>query len=438
MSNQRRSRDDGEGDFERTKETPIDFLRLRVLQLGPTMGVDSSAAIEAFGIFATAFGVEWLNAAATDSAPSSPIAFRRHPIGDLVSTAGPEQVAELFELADYLRTLQDAPGIAPIIDGLKGQYYQTLLQVAFAARLKVAGLEKLSVEPPAAAGRFSDIHGTFGGVGMRFECYRPTVKRDTSQDESTRLAQSILVALKKSPVLLSIGIAFTQPLTAAMRKVVRHRVMELANEVIASAKAHPETVPAFTISSDFCSVSVTLGLPAKPSSPPRLFVAPQFAKQDQDFDLFLRANFAYQADMIGLDADHRSGIGTNQVGIWLCDETREQRSLKQDLTRPLEKLGNRIEAKLAQARSISGDRRIVIVGTWMTNQLGRVDTNVVERLRKKILVSHENVAALLLVSRNRRGPGWRHSYIIKPLFPDQVDRQVAGLIHQLQTLETSN
>ena len=73
-----------ESDFQRTREDPISFLRVRALTLAPSLGVSLARMDEAVGVFVTAFGREWLTQASEDTAPSRPLAPCRHPLGDIV------------------------------------------------------------------------------------------------------------------------------------------------------------------------------------------------------------------------------------------------------------------------------------------------------------------------------------------------------------------
>src|SRR4026207_2160157 len=107
------------------QEDPLAFLRLRVLTHASLMRVDAGWANEAVGIFVTALGADWLRRATADVSPSEPIPFRRHPLGDLVSTAGHTQISELFELGEYLRSSSKSPVLPALISGLRGDYHST-------------------------------------------------------------------------------------------------------------------------------------------------------------------------------------------------------------------------------------------------------------------------------------------------------------------------
>jgi hypothetical protein len=428
----KRSIDDD--DFERTKESPVDFLRLRVLELAPQLGVDGREALEMFGIFVTAFGESWLNEAADDHSYSDAIAFRRSHLGDIVSTAGATQISELFEIADYLRAMAGSTKLTALITGLKEQFHQTILQLAFAARLRHIGATGVDVEPPTGEGRFADVSAIYGALRLRMECYRPTFKREMETGEAFRLATSVMRAQRESSIVLSVGIALKKPLNAALRKEVTAVARKLASEVIAASATTPD-FPAFTAASDDCVISICRGLPTQPGSRPKVLVAPAFPHQQQNFDMFVRQNVAQVSTVAGLRGDPEAGVSLHHVAVWFSEESRKRRSLEQDLTKPLEKLGDKIEKKLAQARSETGDARIFVVDTWMTNQLHRVDQSIVERLRRKIVEAHANVAALLLVSRTWHQRLGRHGYEFYPLYPSAPNATVEQMVARLSAID---
>ena len=423
-------------DFHRTSDSPVTFFRLRALHFAREIGVDLGEVLEAVGIVTTAFGESWLNDAAENVSRGTALPFRRHPLGDLISIAGLNQVAEVVELAGYLRSVASDPRLSMIIDGIKAQYHQSLLQLAFAAKVRAVGASDVALEPDATGGRMSDIVFTFQGERFRAECYRPTVKPDASYDESSRLATAALKAIPYGGPILSVGVSLNGELSADVRKEVSGVIARLAKNVLDSIGPDERQFPAFMMIGAAATVSVCRALPVPPGSEPRLMVAPQFPKQGRDWDIFVRQNVAYESDMAGVAGDVNSGVGLNHCAIWLCDSTREQRSLKQDLKAPLEKLGHKIEAKLSQARSEAGDRRLMIADSWMTAQLPRVDKPVVERLRKKIVGAHENVAGLLLVSRGWSGEQTRHIYEHFPLLGDEPSAATTELVARLRQLES--
>ena len=90
----------------------------------------------------------------------------------------PEEIPEIIkvlELAEYLKSAAHLEGFADAVSGIKSQYHQTLLPLAFAHRVALLGAGALSLEPPAAGGRLADIAMEWSGEPYLIECYRPTI-----------------------------------------------------------------------------------------------------------------------------------------------------------------------------------------------------------------------------------------------------------------------
>jgi hypothetical protein len=160
----------------------VTFFRLRALASAPSMGLTTAFVAEQIDTLVMAIGRDWLLEATKDVPPSIPIPFPRHPLGHLVSTAGPEHIAEALELAEYLHALSKVPGVSSVPQALRAQYYQTVLQVAFAARLRRGGAQNLVLEPTATDGRLSDIRFDFGGMRYRARVLSANVQARRGSD----------------------------------------------------------------------------------------------------------------------------------------------------------------------------------------------------------------------------------------------------------------
>ena len=422
-------------DFERTKEDPVTFLRLRALALAPEMGVPLSYASEAVAIFVTAFGEAWLNDAAEDKSPSLSVPFRRHPLGDLVSTAGAHQIAEAFEVSDYLRALQDSPHLQRVIIDLKAQYRQAILQLAFAARLRAIGANEVELEPPAAAGRFSDILFRYSGTAYRAECYRPTVRSGGARNEELiRLGQDALDAVKVRPLVYSISIALKEEPTAPTRKRLIRVVLGLAERVDQRAGSQAG-LPGCTFEDAAGTVSVCQGVATTSGTAPKPIVGPSFPEQEDTWSVFLRQGVSREADVVGVFGEAGQGTGLSSAAIWLPRDSRKAQSLDQDLTEPLVRLGKKVENKISQTRADSQELRVLIVDSWLTGQIRRARPEDVTRLKRKLVDSHEAVAGLLLVQRQWMDSVGRHGYQMHALLPDSQPRLPEDLLQRLSSID---
>lgn len=428
----------GPNDFQRTTEDAVTFFRLRALFLAPQMGVALAQVDEAVAIVVGALGREWLIGAADDVPPATPLALRRHPLGDMISTAGTTQVAECLELAAYLRELAMSPQLGEVIAGLKSQYRQTLLQLATAARLQLAGATGVSLEPPALDGRLSDVAFSYTGRRFRAECYRPTVTAQREvREEMLRVGQACVAEVRDRPHVYAVAVAFTDAPTAAIRREARRVVRRLADEVDAVVTQHSDDIifPAFTATGPWGVVSVTRALPTPKGAPPILLRPDAFPQQGDDPDVFMRTGYLTQREAAGVGAAPPASVGLSHVGIWLPPAVRADASADRDLEQPLAKLGRKIERKLAQARNDEEAERVAVVETWMTSQLDRVNPEHVERLRRKVVDAHDGVAALLLVHRDWTPALGRHGYTVRVLQPSARPGLPADLVTRLAALD---
>lgn len=352
---------------------------------------------EAFGILGTVLGVDWLNDAAEDFSPSAAIAFRRHPLGDIVSTAGDAQLAELLELAGFLRDLKDVPGLNKVMAALKGPYRSTHFQLRLAALLARAGAEIEQLEPPSEGGRNADIAFRFEGSAFAVECLRPSAGSSDSQDERIRLAHDVLGITKQYETVLSVAILLREEPTPAVRREIARVVRKLANEVAEESRTS-DAFPAILASGPAGVVSVSRGLQVPAGSPPRWSAAPGFPIGPEVRPaLFVRYSAARASEMTGIDAEYRTGSGLSHVALWLESDKEEFVPATIDLSPPLMRLARKLERKLAQARTSDGRLRILATESWLATEIHRADTATVDRLRGKLIESHDNVAGVLVL-----------------------------------------
>lgn len=383
------------------------------------MGVEPSYADEAVAILITAFGQAWLREVAEDTSPSLPLPFRRHPLGDIISTAGEAQLAEALEIAEYLKQVAELEQLPALISGLKGQFYQTLLQLAFAARLRLAGATGLTLEPDSLAGRSADIDFTIGDLRVRAECYRPTVQGDRELGhEVIRIAQKCLDVAKTRPGVFSIAIDLRATPNAAVRRMLVGQVRRMVEEIARDVERHPNTFPTIVASGDVAELCVARAIPTPPGSPPRLVVSPAFSRQERNFEIFMRQGWARKERAKGIFGEPDSATGMSHVAIWLPPGLSRREVGAEDVEAELVRLGKRVERKLVQARAAEKTiHRLLIVDSWVAPHLSRIGAAVLERLRAKLLDAHENVIGILFVHREWREDLGRHAYAMYALQP---------------------
>jgi len=416
------------------KERPFDFFRLRALTLAPRLGVDPAQAAEMVGVLATAFGEEWLNQAAEDFSPSAALAFRRHPLGNLISTAGETQLAEALELVEYLVRVRDAPRLTDVLNGLKGYYHSALVQLSTGARLSIAGATDVAFEPPAEANRASDIHCRMEDAETRVECYR-TTSRLVQSDEHTRLAFRLLDLVSGEERAFAIAVALRVPLTAALRKEIARVVSDGVAQVRQRIGAGREAFPGTLLTSEDATISIAAALPVQAGSPPILLRPPDFPFQDDDWDAYVRASRAPVEMLTHVGTPPVQGTGLSSVGIWLPPAER-QVTPTMSIEERVQQLGRKIEAKLAQARNRGKAVRVVLVQTPVTT-LVREQPVLLERLRGKIVTSRPDVAALVLQRRSWREDLGRHGHEVVLALNDGTDQGVIGVLRRYAEIDVA-
>jgi hypothetical protein len=379
------------------------------------LGVSTDEVNDGFGILSNAFGLDWLNRAAEDVPMGRALPFRRHPIGDLLSTAGNIQLAELLELARYLRVLALIPGADTLIPALKASYYQTLFQAAFAAMSLAAGGDIERLEPASKSGRFADVDLIVDGESVRAECFRPTV-RVPDDNERFFVAQQALEAVQDLPVIVSVAIAMKVRITPSVRREVVRVVKKLADDV-SHRSASATDFPANLAEGEVAVVSVARAHAVPSGTPPVFVAAPGFPHSGETPSTFIRATQGYVKDLQGIAGSVSQGEGRSHIALWLLEDQNKSSSIDQSLEEPLVRLGKRLEKKVVQARQVGSGFRIIAVDTWITSQLHRADPVLLERLRGKIIESHDRVGALLLFKRLPARDNNGHYYAYLPLLP---------------------
>ena len=391
------------------------FFRLRALALAPQLGVSTAFVDEHINVFIAALGVDWLAKAATDVPPGVPLPFPRHPIGAIVATAGTHQVAEALEIGEYLRILHAVPNIADVVTLLRGQYYQTLLQLAFASRIQRAGGQLAGLEPPASGGRLSDILFTCDGHAYRAECFRPTYKtKGDVHYEMVRLANDCFEAMRGHPFVFSIAIDLDAPPTPTLRRQTAAVVKAALAKVVVDTRDPKQDFPALLLRGPVGTVSVARALATRPVAPPILVRHPSFPHTRDDFDLFVRTGLAEESTLTGVHGQVNHVAGASHVAIWLPESERGA-ATKEDPEASVGRLGRKIESKLVQVRPTGTEQRVLIVDAWQTRLLESPSCERAERLRRKIVEAHDHVVALMMVCRDWMPRLGRHGYRVVPL-----------------------
>jgi hypothetical protein len=403
-------------DFERTQESALEFARLRALRLAKDIGVSGDAVNERFGILINAIGLEWLTDAAEDVPQGRALPFRRHPIGDLISTAGPLQIAELLELGLYLGNIANVPGSSDVIAALKGQYRQTFFQLAFAYMAKSAGATIRRLEPETSGGRLADLAMEIEGQAVHAECFRPTVAVPDN-NELVFIARQALEVARGASIVVAVAIALKVDATPDVRREIVNGVRELVADVENRSGPSEPDFPTIAAESEEAIVSVCQALPVPAGTPPRFLVAPGFPPRGDTPDLFIRSSSGLASDLLGIEGGVDRGVGGSHVAVWLPNDPDELPA-DRPLGEILEKLGRKIERKVAQTAAASGGSRLIAVDTWVTSRLAGPESDLaIDRLRGKVLDAHDGMIGLLMMRREPKPNGTGYVYLFGPISP---------------------
>src|ERR1700740_2134673 len=93
---------------------PFEFWVARANRAAVRLGLSHVPMGEALAVVRNAIGDAWLRQVCQVSATAE-TPFKRHRLGDCLTVAGDDDIAEVVELALYLRRLYDVPGLADVI-----------------------------------------------------------------------------------------------------------------------------------------------------------------------------------------------------------------------------------------------------------------------------------------------------------------------------------
>jgi hypothetical protein len=392
-------------------EEPVPFFRLKALHLASALGLPVHVVDERINVLIGALTADWLNEAATDVPSSTPLPIARHPLGHIVAVAGEHQVREALELGEYLTVLQDVPGISRAIAQLKSQYYQTVCQMAIAARIRAAGGLEMRLEPPAAEGRLSDIRFALREVTFQVECFRPTYPQvDEAANERVRLGHGILDAVDSQDVVVSVALALEDAVTPSLRRELASEAGLMARALEEEVGRDPLVYPTYLHQGEFGALSVSRGMPARAGSPPRWVCHPGFPEQTGNPELFLRTGLVPTAAITSVTGATADGVGTRHIAVWGPPQEAEG-----DPDKAIERIGRKIERKLVQARAGTAVQRLLVVDAAETRLVGDSGTDRARRLKGKIVDAHEGVAGLIMLWRHWRPHLGRYGYDVVPL-----------------------
>ncbi|QRK06213.1 hypothetical protein JQX13_39835 [Archangium violaceum] len=411
-------------------DDPFFLWRARATLLAPKMKLDAYLINEAIGIINTVLGESWLQAEGLRKDLGTVVPFRAHPIGNCLQAVWEPQVAELVELAEYLKFAARSQSFSKVAGCLRGDYASTRLQLAYAYRLHSVGAERVDFEPPVAAGRHGDIEFAYKGVGYLVECFVPREQVTGSPKEQLeRLLKQSLDAVEDLSISVSIAIQLLRPIDVRDRKENVRCVQELGAELERYTKSSLSLPKALLRQTPSALISVVLTVPTAPGKKPVISLHPSFPRPNESPYMLMGLSWAPKS-IAGVQASGHRSATQSHVGIWLSDKESQERSIMQDLEEPLKQLAKKLKKKTAQTKRGPEWGRLLLVQTWIASEFDRIRRDQLERFKKELFAS-SSLGAALLVSRKWDDLRLRHTWVVHPILPNDRQSDLWELLSQL-------
>lgn len=194
-------------------------------------GYDPSLLNEAIQALTALFGREWLVTQITQEDRSTPLPFRRHPLGSSLAVGSEEGVLRVLELSAYLKRFAEDPALPTVVKNFIAAYGSTTFQLAMAYRTSLLA-SSVRLEPSAERGKYGDMEVQVGDLRAVAECYIPRLgARNPSPAEAQRLGIQLLKCSQRTRYKYSFAAALSVVPDASCRK-----------EIVAAARRLVEVV----------------------------------------------------------------------------------------------------------------------------------------------------------------------------------------------------
>lgn len=373
--------------LEAQRADPITFLQGRASELAATLQLGSDLASEAVPTVVRALGEGWLRAKCAEWHPYYHGLELGHPVARAFQTGDRHAVERICELALYLRHLASFDGYAEVVSSLREQYDSAFLQLAVAYRIARHG-PKIVFEPRSTGGRRGDIRFRWSGHNYQVECYRRAPTPDPLRDVLSFTIMRIMEAADGRVEAVRVLVRMKRVPTSEERLTLEREAIGAVERARGGA--------AETVDASYATVRVeVIGRDEEPDFDDHGLTGPY-----ADADVFVGAYRVKETELLApMDGVIRAPIRGRLI-LW-----RSQDSVVRSLER-LSTLVDRIEAKVTQATADDRDSRRIVVAELTEGGLWASRLPSLRRaLSKRIFRNHENVAAVLVVSRERIASG---------------------------------
>jgi hypothetical protein len=336
-----------------------------------------------------------------------------HRLGTAFELCRSHEIAELAEVALYLRTLYGLSGFDDAVKVLKDRekYSTTLQQLAIAYRLMTAGATNLILEPPHPSGGRGDVEFEYGGYKFSLESYWPRHGKDFYTPEKllgNRFRSALAEASPSRPLVATVRLL--TKIDSGQAKFIERVVREtLASHLVGGASTYGNSNVVVEIrDGDGSPIFPLLSSYGEDDSRrPSWLVTRGWVKRDD------AASFRNSVDVI---PDPRVGEGESSILVFDPLSTRPALSPAQYAS----KLIDQVSRKLTQTSGSHGARIVAVHVGDIDLGSARVQA-ILQELANRVCRLRNNVAGVMLVLRVWSPPS---AYRVSVLYGDCGQDQI--------------
>jgi hypothetical protein len=291
---------------------------------------------ESLEIITKNFTEDWINEQIKKQQRGSAFPYKIHPIANLITIAGGQQLVKFLELAIYLKNLDKIENFLDVINNLKDekQYDHAFTQLSYAYRFKLLGAKSLKFEPKYGE-RLGDISFTYDNNNYMTECYVPIMENEGSYKHLDFIIGNIFDAIKTTPK--AIFIKLKKPIDVNDRKKIKQLILECIKSVEINKEQEKK------IEDDLLEITVKDILKLDPDY---YLPKPEIGglyRGYQDADVSIAQKFIYKKDMEKYILGEKIGNYKNVILIWIPDAERKELFIIKRLRQYLKKVKGKIE-----------------------------------------------------------------------------------------------
>ncbi|MHB8278573.1 MAG: hypothetical protein ACYDIA_13085 [Candidatus Humimicrobiaceae bacterium] len=329
---------------------------------------------EALDTIKSNLGKDWINKQAQKSQHGTAFPFRVHPLADLITIAGGQQIVEFLELAVYLKKLKDLENFSDVIKNLKdeNQYNHAFSQLGYAYRFKLLGAKLLKFEPQYDK-YFGDMSFNYDNKNYMVECYRPEMVAEGSYKQLDFIVKDVFNTIKKNPKVVFIK------LKRSINVEDRKRIKQLTINGIKSIES--ENKIEIKVEDDSAEITIKDIMHLEPS-----FYLPQVGANGlsvgfQNADISIAQSFLFKKDIPKYLLEEKKGDYKNIILIWISKSDRKEVFLMNKMDNYL----NNIKRKMGHIPSASYDKMILIILIpsiiYKEGQYNLIISNMLKRIK---------------------------------------------------------